>query len=293
MENAQPGILAGVPAHARFVHYDLLPGVDPKKALAELRECDIDDELVIALGSSLVWASGGAIEGLGPHPAMVGPGISVPSTPHALLLWHRGEDRGDVVLSARELEEDLGDYFEVQLIVDAFKHQEGRDLTGYVDGTENPSGDDARGAALIADAGPGLDGSSFVATQKWKHDLAEFFDFDDDARDQIIGRRAKDDVELEDAPASAHVKRTDQEAFAPPAFVLRRSMPWADEDGEGLFFVAFGKSFDAYEKQLRRMVGMDDGVIDALFRFTRPMTGSYFWCPPVDGGHLDLRALGL
>ena len=66
---------------------------------------------------------------------------------------------------------------------------------------------------------------------------------------------------------------------------MRRSLPWADATRAGLMFVAFGKSFDAFEAQLRRMVGEDDGIVDALFRFTRPVSGAYFWCPPLRGGH--------
>ena len=70
-------------------------------------------------------------------------------------------------------------------------------------------------------------------------------------------------------------------------------MPWSDGNAGGLNFVAFGKSFDAFEAQLKRMVGAEDGITDALFKFTRPVTGSYFWCPPMMKGRLDLRALGL
>jgi len=99
--------------------------------------------------------------------------------------------------------------------------------------------------------------------------------------------------ELEKAPASAHVKRTAQESFDPEAFILRRSMPWSEGTRGGLNFVAFGKSFDAYEAQLKRMVGAEDGITDALFKFTLPISGSYFWCPPMQRGKLDLRALGL
>jgi putative iron-dependent peroxidase len=76
-------------------------------------------------------------------------------------------------------------------------------------------------------------------------------------------------------------------------FGLRRSMPWADATGEGLVFVAFGNSLDAFEALLRRMVGQEDGVTDGLFRFTRPVTGNTFWCPPVKAGHIDLSAIGL
>jgi putative iron-dependent peroxidase len=72
---------------------------------------------------------------------------------------------------------------------------------------------------------------------------------------------------------------------------MRRSMPWADGERAGLMFVAFGRSFDAFEAQLRRMVGVDDGITDAMFNFTRPLTGAYFWCPPLRNGRLDLRAI--
>ena len=71
-------------------------------------------------------------------------------------------------------------------------------------------------------------------------------------------------------------------------------MPWCDDQGQGgLEFVAFGRSFAAFEAQLQRMVGAEDGTQDALFRFSRPITGSYFWCPPMHNGRLDLRGLGL
>jgi putative iron-dependent peroxidase len=70
-------------------------------------------------------------------------------------------------------------------------------------------------------------------------------------------------------------------------------MPWIGEGGSGLVFVAFGRSFDAFEAQMKRMTGGEDGVHDALFSFTRPVTGAYFWCPPLKEGRLDLQAVGL
>jgi putative iron-dependent peroxidase len=70
-------------------------------------------------------------------------------------------------------------------------------------------------------------------------------------------------------------------------------MPWADATQAGLNFVAFGKSLDAFDAQMKRMAGAEDGIVDALFTFTRPVTGAYFWCPPMQGKRLDLRAIGL
>jgi putative iron-dependent peroxidase len=109
----------------------------------------------------------------------------------------------------------------------------------------------------------------------------------------MIGRTKQGDIELADAPPTAHVKRAAQESFQPEAFLLRRSMPWADGTGEGLVFVAFGRTLDAFEAILGRMLGVEDGVVDALFRFTAPISGDTFWCPPVVQGRLDLSALGL
>ena len=60
----------------------------------------------------------------------------------------------------------------------------------------------------------------------------------------------------------------------------------------GLMFVAFGKSLHGFEAQMRRMAGVDDGIVDALFRISKPVNGSYYWCPPMQGGRLDLRQLG-
>ena len=142
-----------------------------------------------------------------------------------------------------------------------------------------------------------MNGSSFVAVQQWVHDFDAFEAMSTRQQDDTIGRRRRDNHELDDAPESAHVKRTAQESFTPEAFVMRRSMPWVLGRKAGLMFVAFGQTLDAYEAQMRRMAGLDDGVVDALFDISKPITGAYLWCPPVrqgeQGARLDLRQLGL
>jgi putative iron-dependent peroxidase len=70
-------------------------------------------------------------------------------------------------------------------------------------------------------------------------------------------------------------------------------MPWVSGSEQGLEFIAYGASLDLYERVLRRMLGLEDGIVDAMFSFTRPVTGGYYWCPPVSGTRLDLAALGL
>jgi putative iron-dependent peroxidase len=242
------------------------------------------------------------VPGLRAFPALKGPGVEVPATPTALWCWLRGTDRGKLVHATRAIEKALAPALRLERAIEAFRHGRGpnghgRDLTGYEDGTENPENAAAEKAALAHRQGAGLNGSSFVAVQQWLHDLDAFERMGTREQDNMVGRRRRDNHELGDAPASAHVKRTAQESFKPEAFVLRRSMPWAAGHQAGLMFVAFGKSFDAFEAQMRRMAGLDDGIVDALFQISRPVTGAYFWCPPVrqdaTGTRLDLRQVGL
>lgn len=293
MEHAQPGILADVPRLARHITFNLRHGADPTAALQALAGRIDGDHTVLGLGVSLVLALGGNIDGLHPFPAHAARAIDVPSTQAALWLWLRGEDRGELLHRTRELTALLAETFENRQVIDSFQYRDSRDLTGYEDGTENPEGEEAIDAAIVKGRGTGMDGSSFVAVQQWLHDLDHFQSLPPQTQDNIIGRRISDNEEIEEAPASAHVKRTAQEDFDPAAFVLRRSMPWADDQAAGLVFVAFGRSFAAFEALLDRMTGVDDGITDALFQFTRPLTGGYYWCPPMEGGRVDLRALKL
>jgi putative iron-dependent peroxidase len=293
MSIVQPGILAAVPRLARYLEFGLDDGAAAGAALARLATAVNPAATVVGVGRSTAQALGRGIPGLRDLPALTGPGVAVPATPAALWCWLRGDDRGELVHRARAITAAVAPAFRLQRVVDAFQYEASRDLTGYEDGTENPQGDAAIAAAVVAGQGAGLDGGSFVAVQQWQHDLDRFTAMPGEEQDAMIGRRRDDNEEIDDAPPSAHVKRTAQESFEPEAFVLRRSMPWAEGERAGLVFVAFGRSFDAFEAQLRRMVGVEDGITDALFRFTRPLSGAGYWCPPVTAaGRLDLRALG-
>lgn len=293
MKTAQPGILADVPKGARYLTFRLAPGADPRAALGELAGVADGMQAVVGLGRSTIATLGRSIDGLEELTPFSLPGVEVPSTPAALWVWLRGDDRGVLVHRARRVEAVVKNAFELVSVVDAFKHGSGRDLSGYEDGTENPQGEDIVPAALVTKKGKGLEGSSFVAVQQWVHDFGRFDRMSPGEQDATIGRKKRGNEEIEDAPASAHVKRTAQESFKPEAFVWRRSMPWADGQRAGLMFVAFGRSLYAFNAQMRRMAGAEDGIADALFRFTKPISGSAFWCPPMKDGRLDLSAIGL
>jgi putative iron-dependent peroxidase len=283
----QPGILAPLPPMARSLFFSLKADADPRPALQALAALADGTRLVVGIGPALASALQADIPGLHPLTPIAAHGVNVPSTPRALWCWLRGTDRGELMNHAHQLEDLLHSAFYLEQVIDTFLHRHNRDLTGYEDGTENPEGDDALAAAIAAD------GSSMVALQLWRHDFSAFEKLSRTEQDHIIGRRRDDNEELDDAPESAHVKRTAQESFTPEAFVFRRSMPWADGQNGGLLFAAFGHSLRAFDVQMQRMAGLEDGITDGLFRISQPLTGDSFWCPPLKNGHPDFSLLGM
>ncbi|MBL8435020.1 MAG: Dyp-type peroxidase, partial [Zoogloea sp.] len=150
MPTPQPGILAPLPPHARYLVFSLEPDTDARAGLAALRDLVDGEHIVAGLGQAPLSAIGRKVPGLKPFPPLAGPGVDIPSTPAALWLWLRGSDRGELLLQSRRVEHALAPAFRLLEAWDAFKHGSGRDLTGYEDGTENPEGDEAVAAAIAA-----------------------------------------------------------------------------------------------------------------------------------------------
>ncbi len=298
MANFQAGILAEIPHFGRYVFFDLAKGAratDIRLALSSLAPKPRQLDVVVGIGLEAAQAVGYSVAGLREFVSLTTASKAlISSNSAALLLWLRGDSSEMLVRLEQKFAKHLKSAFVLRESVAAFKHTLGkdktpRDLTGFEDGTENPAGKVAREAAFLQSDDPVLNDSSFLAIQRWQHDWQAFGAMTTHEQDHAIGRRQSDNEELDDAPESAHVKRTAQEDFDPEAFVLRRSMPWRSEQTghqegnqtSGLMFAAFGKSFDAFEAQMHRMAGLDDGVMDALFQFSKPLSTSYFWCPPV------------
>lgn len=295
MTNHQAGILAPIPAHAEYLYFDLkadIGNIDLQSCLLQLANLCDGERIVLGLSWRLCQRFQAKIPGL--KEFSIASPVAEHSTSNsnaALWCWLRAEDRGQLFHLQRQILTATASCFTLHSHIPAFCHQGGRDLTGYEDGTENPVDQAALETAFVQNGGLDLDGSSFVVTQQWQHRFQVFEAMSNTAQDHTIGRRRTDNEELEEAPESAHVKRTAQEDFEPEAFVLRRSMPWVAEGEAGLMFVAFATSFEAFEAQFRRMLGNDDGIVDALFTISQPLNTHYFWCPPSESGQLKLEAL--
>jgi putative iron-dependent peroxidase len=150
-----------------------------------------------------------------------------------------------------------------------------RDLTGFIDGTENPTLIDAPDVALIPEGYPGA-GGSILLLQKWRHDVTAWESLDEAAQERAMGRTKPDSVELDDKPADSHVARTDQERFGK---IFRRNTPYGTATDHGTMFVGFSNDQQRLESMLESMAGVLDGTRDAISRYTEPVTGAYYFVP--------------
>ena len=295
MKTIQTGIQAGVPAVSIYLCLSREAGATATASRAALKKltahCD-GDTVVFGASAILMNALGIEVAGLRQFPQFEHAQIDLPVSQSDVWLWLRGNDFGRLFHLSRELAASCAGVFKIDANYHAFKHRKGHDLTGFEDGTENPKGKAALRAGFVpistAPSKHQLAGSSFVAVMPWEHNFTQFDGMSAKMRNHAVGRDLSTNEELDAAPESAHVKRTAQESFSPEAFSLRRSMPWAQAGRAGLMFVSFGHSFDAFEAQLKRMSGAEDGIVDGLFSFTRPLGGGYYWCPGVHNGCVNL-----
>ena len=210
----------------------------------------------------------------------------MPSTPHDVWTFIAGATPGAVFQIAEQLVQSLKGTFRIAQETAMFRYRVGNDLTGYRDGSANPRGDGATQAATIAD-GPWR-GGTFALTQRYLHFRGPFHALPREDRDRIVGRNLDTDEELVDAPATADIRRADQDAEGLPSFMLRRSMPWGGVGRHGLQFIAFMRDLAVADRIIDRMLGGADGHADALLAHTQAETGAYYFCPPLRGHQLVL-----
>jgi putative iron-dependent peroxidase len=168
--------------------------------------------------------------------------------------------------------------------VHGFRYFDDRDLIGFVDGTENPSGQAAVDAALIEQEDAGFAGGSYVIVQKYLHDLAGWNALSTEAQEHIIGRTKLADIELDDAvkPTSAHNALTTIVEDGKEIKILRNNMPFGNTaQGEfGTYFIGYARSPRTIEQMLENMfVGRPPGNYDRLLDFSRATTGNLFFVP--------------
>jgi len=226
-----------------------------------------------------------------PRPAELHPFREIRSGPR-----HAVSTPGDLIFHIRAERMDLCFELATQILarlegavttvdeVQAFRYFDQRDLLGFVDGTENPTGSAAADAVFIRDEDPAFAGGSYVIVQKYLHNLDAWNKISTEAQEKIIGRTKVSDIELDDSvkPSSAHNALTVIEENGREIKILRDNMPFGRPgQGEfGTYFIGYSRSPRTIEQMLENMfVGRPPGNYDRILDFSIAVTGNLFFIP--------------
>ena len=168
--------------------------------------------------------------------------------------------------------------------IHGFRYFDSRDLLGFVDGTENPSGQLAADSTIVGQEDSAFAGGSYVIVQKYLHDLARWNALDEEKQELIIGRKKLSDIELDDdvKPSSAHSALNTIKENGREVKILRDNMPFGEVGkGEfGTYFIGYSRSPRTIEQMLENMfIGRPEGNYDRILDFSRAVTGSLFFAP--------------
>lgn len=224
---------------------------------------------------------------LKPFPAMQYEDRVAPATSADLYIEIRS-DRADVnhIVSTKVCEL-FSDSVELIEQTRAFRYLDGRDLTGFVDGTENPQGHNRRKVALVTEEDdPEFAAGSYLHVQRYRHNLNLWKSIDVKEQEDIFGRTKVDNVEYssDEKPVTAHTKRANiKDENGKSIEILRQSMPYGDMKIQGLFFVSYCKSVMPFELMLKSMIyGDEHGNFDHMLKYTEAETGIAFFAPSLN-----------
>ena len=287
MKNPQSGIFAlGTSSHA-YLEFDASGrnGHELVRAIASLREprTTMGGVNLVAGFRPELWQSlvpdgmPSGLEGFN-APLTGADGFAMPATQHDAVLWLSGGAYDVIFDTARAAIAALAGLAAVAEETSSWTYQHDRDLTGFIDGTENPTLVEAPGFVLVPEGSPG-EGGTVLLLQKWEHDAAAWESLPVQEQELAMGRTKLDSVELEHKPADSHVASTDQDVFG---HIFRRNMAYGTVTAHGTMFVGFASEQRPLQAMLESMAGFGGGTRDAITRFTQPLTGAYYFVPSIE-----------
>jgi porphyrinogen peroxidase len=283
---------------ALFLVATINPGADPRAKVRSL--CGDLASLVRAVGFRATDANLSCVLGIGSEAwdRLFGPTRPVQLHPfreiraagrHAVatpgdLLFHIRAQHFDLCFEmGTQIVARLGGSIAVVDEIHGFRYFDARDLLGFVDGTENPTGQAAMDATIIGVEDAEFAGGSYVIVQKYLHDLVGWNALPTAEQERIIGRAKLSDIETEDAKKApyAHNALTTIVKDGKEIKILRDNMPFGRAGGEfGTYFIGYSRSPETIEQMLENMfVGNPPGNYDRLLDFSRAVTGGLFFVP--------------
>lgn len=214
--------------------------------------------------------------------AQLGQGDIIAPATEVDLLLHFHSYRHDLHFYVlRKIMGDIAEHVEIVDETYGYRFMDARDMTDFIDGTENPKGEMRQAVAIIPE-GP-FAGGSYVMAQRFIHNLPAWNRLSVAAQEKVIGRTKPDSIELDDVPAASHVGRVDIKEEGVGLKIVRHSLPYGSVSGDhGLLFLAYCQTLHNIKVMLESMYGEKDGKSDQMLRFTKAVTGAYFFAPSAE-----------
>lgn len=298
---AQPGVLSNPTVHAEYMTFVLTSSEQNPQAsdhigptLAKLdgitksiNQKDLDADLSISIGFSAnawpqLFPSYDTPAQLRPFTEMQEGPRHFPATPGDIFVIIKS-NRVDLNFEAAKLiMRDFRPIAELIEDIQGYKYLDNRDMIDFVDGTENPTGNDRVEAVLVREDVELHQGGSYLTVQRYVDHLDKWESQKTEYQEQVIGRTKMDNVELDDdvKPAWAHNAKSKVEIDGIEIKMLRQNRPWGTAKEHGTFFVGFASTPEIVKISLEQMIfADDDGNYDRLLDFVDAQTGGLYFMP--------------
>ncbi|SHM12600.1 Dyp-type peroxidase [Chryseobacterium polytrichastri] len=210
------------------------------------------------------------------------------STPGDLHFHLRADNKSLIFDMAIEISNLLTPLAEGILEIHGFKYWDARSILGFVDGTENPHGDDRNYFAKIGDEDQNYKGGSYLFVQKYLHNMDAWKGLSTEEQEKVIGRSKENDIEMSDdvKPSNSHIALANVEGENGEELkIVRDNMPFGNPSTNefGTYFIAYASTFTTTKKMLTNMfIGDPVGNYDRILDFSTAVTGTLFFVPTRD-----------
>ncbi len=208
---------------------------------------------------------------------------SAVSTPGDLHVHLRADNNSICVDMAIEISKVLSAVADISEEVHGFKYWDSRSILGFVDGTENPQGEDRDFFAKVGAEDATYEGGSYLFVQKYIHNMSQWRNLSTEEQEKVIGRSKENDIEMSDEvkPKNSHIALAN---IGDDLKIVRDNMPFRNALGEmGTYFISYASKFSTTKQMLEQMfIGNPAGNYDRILDFSTAKTGTLFFVPTLD-----------
>lgn len=208
---------------------------------------------------------------------------SAVSTPGDLHVHLRADNNSICVDMAIEISKVLSTVADISEEVHGFKYWDSRSILGFVDGTENPQGEDRDFFAKVGAEDATYEGGSYLFVQKYIHNMSQWRNLSTEEQEKVIGRSKENDIEMSDEvkPKNSHIALAN---IGDDLKIVRDNMPFRNALGEmGTYFISYASKFSTTKQMLEQMfIGNPAGNYDRILDFSTAKTGTLFFVPTLD-----------